>query len=138
MKVTVRALEAGQRVAEVESVQDPAKAAVRMYYVGWSSSTGEADWAMRPLLAGESAPPRGFNTAYYNNAEVNADIAKALVTTDTAARGKIYADAQQKIWKDAPWIFLNTEQLVSVRAKNLSGFYVIPDGNFNFVDLDLK
>ncbi|HWV07398.1 MULTISPECIES: glutathione ABC transporter substrate-binding protein GsiB [Burkholderiales] len=138
VKVTVRALEAGQRVAEVESVQDPAKAAVRMYYVGWSSSTGEADWAMRPLLAGESAPPRGFNTAYYNNAEVNADIAKALVTTDTAARGKIYADAQQKIWKDAPWIFLNTEQLVSVRAKNLSGFYVIPDGNFNFVDLDLK
>ena len=109
-----------------------------MYYVGWSSSTGEADWAMRPLLAGESAPPKGFNTAYYSNPEVNADIAKALVTTDAKERGKIYADAQQRIWKDAPWIFLNTEQLVSVRAKNLSGFYVIPDGNFNFTELDLK
>jgi glutathione transport system substrate-binding protein len=138
VKVTVRALEAGQRVAEVESVQDPAKAAVRMYYVGWSSSTGEADWAMRPLLAGESQPPRGFNTAYYNNAEVNGDIAKALVTTDAAERSKIYADAQQKIWKDAPWIFLNTEQLVSAKSKKLTGFYVIPDGNFNFTDVDLK
>ena len=138
VKVTVRALEAGQRVAEVESAQDPAKAPVRMYYVGWSSSTGEADWAMRPLLAGESMPPRGFNTAYYNNPDVNAAIAKALVTTDEAERGKIYADAQQRIWKDAPWIFLNTEQLVSAKSKKLSGFYVIPDANFNFTDIDLK
>ena len=138
VKVQVRALEAGQRVAEVESVQDASKAGVRMYYVGWSSSTGEADWAMRPLLSSDSEPPKGFNTAYYKNPEVDADIAKALVTTDEAERGKIYADAQQRIWKDAPWIFLNTEQLVSAKSKKLSGFYVIPDGNFNFTDVDLQ
>jgi glutathione transport system substrate-binding protein len=29
-----------------------------------------------------------------------------------------------------------TERLVSVRAKNLSGFYVIPDGSFNFDDVN--
>ena len=56
-------------------------------------------------------------------------IKKALVTTDPAAKAKIYADAQQRIWKDAPWAFLVTEQLLSVRARNLTGFYVIPDGN---------
>ena len=44
IKVQVQALEAGQRVERVESAQDPATAPVRMYYVGWSSSTGEADW----------------------------------------------------------------------------------------------
>jgi glutathione transport system substrate-binding protein len=138
VKVQVRALEAGQRVELVESAQDAATAPVRMYYVGWSSSTGEADWAMRPLLASESLPPKMFNTAYYKNPEVDADIAKALVTTSSAEKAKLYGDAQQRIWKDAPWAFLVTEKLLSVRARNLTGFYVIPDGSFNFDEVELK
>ncbi len=138
IKVKVEALEAGQRVERVESAQDPATAPVRMYYVGWSSSTGEADWAMRPLLAGESFPPKLFNTAYYKNAEVDSDIAKALVATSDADKTKLYADAQQRIWKDAPWAFLVTEKLLSVRSRKLTGFYVIPDGSFNFDEAELK
>lgn len=138
IKVQVRALEAGQRVELVESAQDPATAPVRMYYVGWSSSTGEADWAMRPLLASESLPPKMFNTAYYQNPEVDADIAKALVTTSSTEKAKLYGDAQRRIWKDAPWAFLVTEQLLSVHARNLTGFYVIPDGSFNFDEAELK
>lgn len=138
VKVQVLALEAGQRVERVESAQDPATAPVRMYYVGWSSSTGEADWAMRPLLASESFPPRLFNTAYYKNPQVDADIQKALVTTGSAEKAKIYADAQKRIWDDAPWAFLVTERLVSVRARNLQGFHVIPDGSFNFDEIELK
>jgi len=138
VKVQVQALEAGQRVERVESAQDPATAPVRMYYVGWSSSTGEADWALRPLLASESLPPKMFNTAYYKNPEVDADIAKALVTTNAAEKAKLYTDAQQRIWKDAPWAFLVTERLLSVRARNLAGFYVIPDGSFNFEEVELK
>ena len=138
IKVQVRALEAGQRVELVESAQDPATAPVRMYYVGWSSSTGEADWAIRPLLASESLPPKMFNTAYYKNPEVDADIARALVTTSSTEKARLYADAQQRIWKDAPWAFLVTEQLLSVRARNLTGFHVIPDGSFNFDEAELK
>jgi glutathione transport system substrate-binding protein len=36
-----------------------------MYYIGWSASTGEANWALSPLLASISAPPKLMNTAYY-------------------------------------------------------------------------
>ena len=50
IKTKITLLEAGQRVEKVESWQDPATAPVRLYYVGWSTSTGEADWALRPLL----------------------------------------------------------------------------------------
>ena len=39
---------------------------------------------------------------------------------------------RKRIWKDAPWAFLVTEQLLSAHASNLSGLYVIPDGSFNF------
>jgi glutathione transport system substrate-binding protein len=138
VKLQVLALEAGQRVERVESAQDPATAPVRMYYVGWSSSTGEADWALRPLLASEAMPPKLLNTAYYQNPAVDADLAKALTTTSAAEKTRLYTDAQQRIWKDAPWAFLVTEQLVSVRARNLAGFYMIPDGGFEFENVELK
>src|SRR6185369_5374444 len=132
IKAQVLALEAGQRVERVESAPDPATAPVRMYYVGWSSSTGEADWATRPLLASESFPPKMFNTAYYKSAEVDSDIAKALTTTNPADKTKLYTDAQKRIWNDAPWAFLVTEQLLSAHSKTLSGFYVMPDASFHY------
>jgi glutathione transport system substrate-binding protein len=138
IKAQVQALEAGQRVEKVESAQDPATAPVRLYYVGWSSSTGEADWALRPLLASESFPPKLFNTAYYKNPAVDEDIQKALKTTDGKEKAKLYADAQKRIWADAPWAFLVTEQLLSANSKKLTGFYVMPDASFNFDDVDLK
>lgn len=128
IKAQVQALEAGQRVERVESVQKPEDAGVRMYYVGWSSSTGESDWALRPLLASESMPPKLLNTAYYKNDQVDADIAGALRTTDRGEKAKLYKDAQERIWKDAPWAFLVTEKILYARSKRLTGAYVMPDG----------
>jgi glutathione transport system substrate-binding protein len=138
IKTRITLLEAGQRVEKVESWPDPATAPVRLYYVGWSSSTGEADWALRPLLASESWPPRLFNTAYYKNDQVDHDIKAALATTDKAEKAKLYKDAQETIWKDAPWAPLVTEQVLSAHTKKLRGVYVMPDASFNFTDIDLR
>ena len=138
IKAKIQALEAGQRVQMVESVQDPAAAGVRLYYVGWSSSTGEADWALRPLLASESWPPRLFNTAYYKNEKVDANLSKALAVTDRAEKAKLYREAQEQIWNDAPWAPLVTERLLSAHNKKLSGVYVMPDASFNFDEIELK
>jgi glutathione transport system substrate-binding protein len=132
----VQALEAGQRVERVESWQDPPHRAGALYYVGWSSSTGEADWALRPLLASEAMPPRLYNTAYKND-KVDADIAKALTLTDRKEKEALYKDAQQEIWKDAPWAFLVTEKLLYARNKNLKGVYVMPDQAIEFENIEL-
>lgn len=138
VKAQLLALEAGQRVERVENAPDPATAPVRMLYIGWSSSTGEADWALRPVLASESMPPRQYNTAYYQNPAVDAGLARALTITDKAEKTRLYAEIQQTIWNDAPWIFLVTEKLVSARARNLAGFHVMPDALFEFEDADLQ
>jgi glutathione transport system substrate-binding protein len=138
IRTKITLLEAGQRVEKVESWQDPATAPVRLYYVGWSSSTGEADWALRPLLYGESWPPRLFNTAYYRNDKVDAAIKGAQLTTVPAEKAKLYKEAQEQIWADAPWAPLVTERLLSANSKKLSGVYVIPDASFNFTEVDLK
>jgi glutathione transport system substrate-binding protein len=138
IKTRITLLEAGQRVEKVESWQDPATAPVRLYYVGWSTSTGEADWALRPLLGGESWPPKLFNTAYYKNPKVDADIKNAQLTTDSKEKAKLYDDAQHTIWNDAPWAPLVVEKLLSAHNKKLSGVYVIPDASFNFTEIDLQ
>jgi glutathione transport system substrate-binding protein len=138
IRTKITLLEAGQRVEKVESWPDPATAPVRLYYVGWSSSTGEADWAIRPLLASESWPPKLFNTAYYKSAQVDGDIKSALATTDQAEKAKFYRDAQETIWKDAPWVPLVTEQLLFAHSKRLTGVYVMPDASFEFSEVDLK
>ncbi|MYN14337.1 glutathione ABC transporter substrate-binding protein GsiB [Pusillimonas sp. TS35] len=137
IKASVELLESGQRVQRVQQAQDPKTAPVRMYYAGWSASTGEADWALRPLLATSAWAPVFNNTAYYSNKQVDKDIADALLTTDETKKTALYADAQEQIWKDAPWAFLTTIKLLSAQSKKLSGFVVMPDGSFLFKDVDL-
>jgi glutathione transport system substrate-binding protein len=78
------------------------------------------------------------NTAYYKNETVDASIAKALVVTDRGEKTALYKTAQEQIWKDAPWVFLNTANNVYVRSKKLSGAYVMPDNGLSFTDIELK
>ena len=137
VKVKVTAMDAGQRAAEVES-KGQKESGVRMFYTGWSASTGEADWALTPLFATTSWPPAIFNTAFYSNPQVDKDLSDALKTTDREQKAKLYKDAQDRIWNDHPWIPLVVEQLLSANNKNLTGFYVMPDTSFNFDEADLK
>lgn len=137
VKVKVTAMDAGQRAAEVES-KGQKESGVRMFYTGWSASTGEADWALTPLFATTSWPPAIFNTAFYSNPQVDKDLADALKTTDRERKAQLYKDAQDRIWNDHPWIPLVVEQLLSASNKNLTGFYVMPDTSFNFDEADLK
>ena len=137
VKVKVTAMDAGQRAAEVES-KGQKESGVRMFYTGWSASTGEADWALTPLFATTSWPPAIFNTAFYSNPQVDKDLADALKTTDRERKAQLYKDAQDRIWNDHPWIPLVVEQLLSASNKNLTGFYVMPDTPFNFAEPDLK
>ena len=137
IKVKVQALEAGQRVERVESAPDAATAPVRMYFVGWSASTGEANLALTPLLHGDSAPPNSYNMAYYNNPKVNEALEKALVTSDKAEKAKLYAEAQETIWNDAPWAFLITARSLYATSDKLTGMYLMPDSSYYFEDIDL-
>jgi ABC-type dipeptide transport system, periplasmic component len=138
IKVSVEVLESGQRVQRVQQVQKPEDAKVRLYYAGWSSSTGEADWGLRPLLATAAFPPVMNNVSYYSNTKVDENLQKALSTTDREEKTRLYKEAQEIIWNEAPWAFLVTQSNLYVKAKNLTGAYVMPDTSFWFREVDLK
>ncbi|MFC0409794.1 glutathione ABC transporter substrate-binding protein GsiB [Roseomonas elaeocarpi] len=128
VKVNVFPLESGVLQDRIWSVQKPEDAKIQMYYGGWSSSTGDADWGLRPLFWGQGMPPKLYNTAYYSNPEVDKALEAAIATADTSKREDLYKQAQAQIWKDAPWIFLGVEDVLSAKAKRLSNLYRIPDG----------
>ncbi|PRD40901.1 glutathione ABC transporter substrate-binding protein GsiB [Phyllobacterium phragmitis] len=129
IKVQLQVLEAGQRTELVSAWPDPKTAKVRMYYSGWSASTGEADWALRPLLSTEAWPPGLNNTAYYSNKTVDDLLAKALRSVKDDEKVDLYRQAQEQIMKDLPWAPLVTEKNLYASSKRLSGVYVQPDGS---------
>ncbi len=136
IKAQVTAMDAGQRAAEVEG-KGQKESGVRMFYTGWSASTGEADWALSPLFASQNWPPTLFNTAFYSNPQVDNALSEALKTTDPQQKTKLYKEAQDIIWKESPWVPLVVEKLVSAHSKNLTGFYIQPDTGFSFEQADL-
>lgn len=128
VKAEVEPLESGVLISRIFAAQKPEDATVQMYYGGWSASTGDADWQLRPLMSKLGYPPALYNAAYYSNPAVDADVQGALETADSAKRLGFYKDAQAKIWQDAPWMFLISNNIVYARAKNLTGIDVMPDG----------
>lgn len=135
VKVSILAMEAGQRSEYL--LKKPEDAKLNMLYAGWSSSTGELDWALRPLLATESWAPVAGNYGFYSSKVLDDSFTKALLTTDRAEKTKLYNAGQDAIWNDAPWIFLINEQNVSAKVKNLKKFYVQPDAGFDYYEAEL-
>lgn len=130
VKVTVTPLEAGVEADRVWGAQSPEQSTVQMLYSGWSASTGDADYGLRPLLASASFPPNMYNTSYYKNEKVDEELAEGLKTADEAKRAEVYEKVQKIVFEDAPWIFLGQKQNISAKSKSLSGVYMLPDGGF--------
>ena len=136
VKVSVMAMEAGQRTAYL--LKKPEESQLNMLYAGWSSSTGELDWAVRPLLATDSWAPVASNFGYYTNKTLDDNFRNALLTTDKAKKQSFYSVAQKATWNDCPWIYLVTEQNVSAHVKGLTGFNIQPDAGFEYSQVEFK
>ncbi|GAB7263672.1 hypothetical protein DZJ_02220 [Dickeya ananatis] len=119
-------------------MKDPKQAEFDLYYGGWSPSTGDADWALRPLFATESWVPKAYNVSYYSNPDVDKAIVAGLATSDNSKRATAYADAQKLIWKDAPVVFLGVPDNLVGKVKNLSGVYMLADGSLIFDQAEFK
>ncbi|HEX4262155.1 MAG TPA: ABC transporter substrate-binding protein [Acetobacteraceae bacterium] len=128
IKVNVVPLESGVLDSRIWSVQKAEDSKLELYYGGWSSSTGDADWALRPLFWSKGGPPTLYNVGYYSNPDVDRDLEGALQTADPAKRGTLYADAQKRIVADAAWVFLVVQDVLAGRDKRLADAWRLPDG----------
>ena len=139
VEVEVVPMEAGTLSDKIWSVQNADDAEIELYYGGWSPSTGDADWGIRPLLGGSEAfPPQSYNVAYYENEEVDELILSALQTADLEKRGQAYGEAQNIIWEEAPWAFLSTDNTMAGKRNYLKGIYLLPDGSLSVSDIEIE
>ncbi|RVV99176.1 glutathione ABC transporter substrate-binding protein [Mesobaculum littorinae] len=99
---------------------------------GWSPSTGDADWHLRPVYATEGFIPAMYNMAFYSNEVVDGAVAEALATADPEARAAAYAKAQEQIWADQPAIFLAVDEKMAGRKKGVTGVIKMPDGTMQY------
>ncbi len=124
--VEVMAMEAATLSAE--RFKKPEENKSMMNYAGWSPSTGDADWGLRPLLSKESWPPTSFNLAFWDNPEFDAQIKAGLQTADPEKRKAAYAKAQEIVMEEAPWIFLWVNTLLGGISTKCDGMVIQPDG----------
>ncbi len=107
------------------------EAEVDIYHTGWSPSTGDADWALRPLLATEMCPPANYNISYFANEDYDALIHGALETADQDERNKLYAEAQDIIWEELPIVPLANSFNTWATSTNLENVKIYKDGAIN-------
>ncbi|MGH9515145.1 MAG: ABC transporter substrate-binding protein [Terriglobales bacterium] len=77
--------------------------------------------------------PNGANRQYYSNPRVDALIAKASTEPDQSARKQDYAEIQQILAEDLPYINLWYFDNVMVYSKRVHGLEMNPSGNYDFL-----
>lgn len=134
IKTETRLLESGQRVSLVDGQKDPKASPVRLYLIGWSNSTAEPDWGIRPLFDSREVPPRLSNYSYYVNPKVDAALDRGMAEVDEQKRKSAYAEAQKLIWNDVPAVFLTYENNLAAVSKHLKNFRPMLDSTFEFYE----
>lgn len=132
VRLQVVPMDSATRTGMIYNVSDPNAARYDLVLRGWSPSTGDADWALRPLFTTGAWVPKLDNESYYSNPQVDDAIQGALGSADADKRGAQYARAQQLIWKDAPVIFLGNPDNLTALSRDLEGVYMLPDTTFAF------
>lgn len=77
-----------------------------IFYLGWSPSTGDADWVLRPNFHTDNIVPAGSNRTFYSNARVDELIEIGMTETDQEKRRLAYKEAQEIISEEAPWVVM--------------------------------
>ena len=130
IEVELNGMESAILNQKIQDVDVPgSEAEVEMYVIGWSTSTGDADWGIRPLLATESEPPMSYNICYYENEEVDNLLYEALGTSDSDKRAEAYEKAQDIIWEESPLVCLAYDYNTWANSKNIVNVGNTPDGD---------
>jgi peptide/nickel transport system substrate-binding protein len=85
---------------------------------GWIGDTGDPDNFLYVLLHSDNAVAGSAqNISFYRNAEVDRMLIAAQAAVDQQTRSAIYAEVQDRVAEDAPWVpIAHTELVVATRA----------------------
>lgn len=108
-----------------------------LFMMGWSNSSGDADYGMTPMLHGTMKGGAG-NRSFYDNTRLNALLDAGKIELDSEKRKEIYAEAQQIMADELPIFPLNFQIANAGVRKEVEGFVPSPINNPTFYKLSLQ
>lgn len=108
-----------------------------MYILGWTTVTGDADYALNPLYSTKSHGSTG-NRTFYSDAEVDKLLEEAKVQSDEKVRLDAYKKIMEKIVAAAPDIMLYYTTQNAGLQKSVEGFKLHPAGHHNISNVSFK
>jgi ABC-type transport system substrate-binding protein len=96
---------------------------------GFNPSNGAGSYHLEALYksnADDAKRPSSWNIVRYKNPDVDRLIAEAKVAVDPAKHTELLGKAQELVWNDAPYVFLQVNNIVSAKRKEVKGVEVWP------------
>ena len=126
IEVDVQSLELGTLLADAKAGHFQA------YTLQWGdpSEPHLYNWIFHSArIPTPEAPNRGGNRGAYQNSRVDALIDAGRITTDRTERAKIYAELQQILSRDLPYISLWHDDVVTIHRSGLTGYTPLPNAS---------
>ena len=111
---------------------DVTKGAYQMYSMRWIGGNQDPD-IFEYVFDSASFPPKRANRTFYSNPRVDALIREGRTTLDQEKRKVIYAELQQIVAEDLPYINLWYLDNVLVHTNRVRGIAMNPAGNYDFL-----
>jgi peptide/nickel transport system substrate-binding protein len=111
---------------------DVQKGAFQLCSLRWVGGNENPD-IFEHVFYSTSTPPRRANRGYYSNPEVDRLIDEARETVDESRRKQLYAQVQQIVARDLPYVDLWYQDNVVVHTPRVRDLALTPSGNYNFL-----
>lgn len=112
---------------------DVTRGAFQMYSLRWVGGNQEPQ-IFTYVFSTASFPPKGANRGRYSNPQLDALLASAAQSQDTARRRADYVQAQQILARDLPAINLWYLDTVVVHDRRLTDVVPSPSGSYRFLE----
>jgi peptide/nickel transport system substrate-binding protein len=97
---------------------------------GWSSDTGDPDNFLYVLLHSDNTVPGSAqNISFYRNPEVDRLLVAAQAAVDQPVRTALYAEVQDQVARDAPWVPIAYSELVVAARAEIDQVILTPLGH---------
>ncbi len=126
IELDIRTFEFATFLADVTS------GAFQLYSLRWVGGNEDPD-IFEYAFHSDKFPPHGANRGYYSNPHVDALIDQARRETDQNVRKKIYAEIQQMLARDVPYVNLWYFDNVLVHTRRVQNLSLNPSGNYDFL-----
>ena len=112
---------------------DITRGSFQLYTLRWLGANLDPD-IFDYVFDSAKTPPAGANRGHYQNAQLDALLQQARVTSDQAKRKEILVQIQKIVAGDEPYINLWFYDNVCVHRKRLTNIQLSPGGDFDFLE----